>query len=204
MATPPRTASFFIRKTLTGVLIEGSHTMKIPVGESSMEKISIGKIPIGKSLRSSSKDRQFFFWLNEFKIFDFTFDYFITVSIEFDWVVKKIRNSSFLKNVLRKTSELFCDHLNISCTLQPPIEDHYNRKNFPRASRPTKTLTGVLIGTENWLSWGGEFAVGISVKAVMPPTTCQSHSTERVSRFFCKSLKLFCCKSFGKKCPKKQ
>ena len=154
---PPRTASFFIRKTLTGVLIGGSHIMKIPVGESSMEKISIGKIPIGKSLRSSSKDRQFFFWLNEFKIFDFTFDYliyFITVSIEFDWVVKKIRNSSFLKNVLRKISGLFCDHLNVSCTVQPPIEDPYNRENFPGASRPTKTLTGVLIGTENWLSLG--------------------------------------------------
>ena len=35
------------------------------------------------------------------------------------------------------------------------IERPYNRENFPGASRPSKTLTGVLIGTENWLSLGG-------------------------------------------------
>ena len=35
------------------------------------------------------------------------------------------------------------------------IESPYNRENFPGASRPSKTLTGVLIGTENWLSLGG-------------------------------------------------
>ena len=152
--TPSQVQTLFFSKKPDWHSNWGDHIVKIPVGKSSMKKISIGKIPVGKSLRSSSKDRQFFFWLNEFKIFDFTFDYFITVSIEFDWVVKKIKNSSFLKNVLRKISGLFCDHLNVSCTLQPPIEDHYNRENFPGASRPTKTLTGVLIGTENWLSLG--------------------------------------------------
>ena len=35
------------------------------------------------------------------------------------------------------------------------IESPYNRENFPGASRPSKTLTGVLIGTGNWLSLGG-------------------------------------------------
>ena len=81
---PPKDRQFSSPKTLTGVLFGGSHIVKIPVGKSSMEKIPIGKIPIGKSLRSSSKDRQFFFWLNELKISDFTFDYFIPVSIQFD------------------------------------------------------------------------------------------------------------------------
>ena len=43
------------------------------------------------------------------------------------------------------------------------IESHYNRENFPGASRPSKTLTGVLISTHNWLSLGGgEFAVIIA------------------------------------------
>jgi hypothetical protein len=36
----------------------------------------------------------------------------------------------------------------------------HSGENFPGASRPTKTLTGVLIGTDNWLSWG-EFAVDV-------------------------------------------
>ncbi len=35
------------------------------------------------------------------------------------------------------------------------IESSHKRENFPGASRPSKTLTGVLIGTENWLSLGG-------------------------------------------------
>ena len=40
------------------------------------------------------------------------------------------------------------------------IESPHNRENFPGASCPSKSLTGVLIGTENWLSLGGEeFAV---------------------------------------------
>ena len=41
------------------------------------------------------------------------------------------------------------------------VESLYNRENFPGASRPSKTLTGVLRERQSELSlWGGEFAVG--------------------------------------------
>ena len=41
------------------------------------------------------------------------------------------------------------------------VESLYNRENFPGASRPSKTLTGVLRDPQNRLSLGGggEFAV---------------------------------------------
>ena len=46
---------------------------------------------------------------------------------------------------------------------QPLIENPYNMENFSGASRPTKTLSGVLIGSGNRLSLGQSGA---------PPAVC--------------------------------
>ena len=120
-----------------------------------MEKIPIGKIPIYREKFEKFLQGQTvfcLFWLNEFKISDFAFP----VSIEFDWVSKKFGIHVFSRIFSEKFSNAprpykCLLHIATFCRI---------RGNIPGALRPTKTLTGVLIGTENCLSLGGgEFAV---------------------------------------------
>jgi hypothetical protein len=50
------------------------------------------------------------------------------------------------------------DRLDVSCTVQPSIENPCHRENFPGVSRPSKTLTYVLIGSGKVI-FRGEFPV---------------------------------------------
>ena len=158
---PTKDSQFFHSKTPDWRPNWGSHTVKIPVGKSSMEKISIGKIPIRKAWEVPPRTDSFFFLTQWIQNIWFQFWLFQLNLIEL-W--KKLGIHVFSRMFSEKfpnssvTIWIFHAHCNL-------LESPYNRKNFPGASRPTKILTGVLIGTENWLSLGGVCCTGTEVSS---------------------------------------
>ena len=144
--------------------------VKIRMGECSMEKISIGKIPLGKTpiertpilIGKTIISLKLVIGLGIFSVF-FVCWKFISIStwirrLKYFWLFHSCVNWIWLELWKKKENSCFLRHsatvwmFHVHCK-----RIFYNRGTFPGASRPTKLLTGVLIGTVLWQNNGRGF-----------------------------------------------